>query len=98
MDVAALRGIDFELAAGELVVFLGASGSGKSTLLNILGSLDLPISGRLLYRGRDLTAAKERTLTAYRRDHVGFVFQFYNLMPTRSTQRQGELCSRPSRR
>jgi putative ABC transport system ATP-binding protein len=82
VQVAALRGIDLTLASGELVVLLGASGSGKSTLLNILGGLDVPTSGRILYRGRDLTAADERTLTAYRRDHVGFVFQFYNLVPS----------------
>jgi putative ABC transport system ATP-binding protein len=80
--VTALRGIDLALDAGELVVLLGASGSGKSTLLNILGGLDVPTSGRLYYRGRDLTAATDRALTAYRRDHVGFVFQFYNLVPS----------------
>jgi putative ABC transport system ATP-binding protein len=82
VQVDALRGIDVALRPGELVVLLGASGSGKSTLLNILGGLDLPTSGQLVYRGRDLTAANERALTAYRRDHVGFVFQFYNLVPS----------------
>jgi len=82
IEVRALRGIDLTLAAGELVVLLGASGSGKSTLLNILGGLDVPSAGRMLYRERDLTAARERTRTAYRRDHVGFVFQFYNLVPS----------------
>jgi putative ABC transport system ATP-binding protein len=82
VQVAALRGIDVTLRQGELVVLLGASGSGKSTLLNILGGLDLPTAGRLVYRGQELTAANERTRTAYRRDHVGFVFQFYNLVPS----------------
>jgi putative ABC transport system ATP-binding protein len=82
VDVPALRGIDLDLHAGELVVLLGASGSGKSTLLNILGGLDVPTSGRVVYRGRELTGASERVLTSYRRDHVGFVFQFYNLVPS----------------
>jgi putative ABC transport system ATP-binding protein len=82
VEVAALRGIDLTLAAGELVVLLGASGSGKSTLLNILGGLDVPTAGRLVYRDHDLTVANERSLTMYRRDHVGFVFQFYNLVPS----------------
>jgi putative ABC transport system ATP-binding protein len=82
VEVQALRGIDLELYAGELVVLLGASGSGKSTLLNILGGLDVPSDGEVIYRGRDLRAATERELTAYRRHHVGFVFQFYNLIPS----------------
>ena len=82
VDVHALRGIDFELAESELIVLLGPSGSGKSTLLNILGGLDVPTDGRVLYRGRDLTAADEGELTEYRRHHVGFVFQFYNLIPS----------------
>jgi putative ABC transport system ATP-binding protein len=82
VEVPALRGIDLELASGEMVVLLGASGSGKSTLLNILGGLDVPTSGRVRYRDHDLTGANERALTAYRRDHVGFVFQFYNLVPS----------------
>ncbi|HVV51240.1 MAG TPA: ABC transporter ATP-binding protein [Polyangia bacterium] len=82
VEVPALRGIDLQLAAGEMVVLLGASGSGKSTLLNILGGLDVPTSGRIRYRDHDLTTANERALTAYRRDHVGFVFQFYNLIPS----------------
>ena len=80
--VEALRGVDMELYGGELVVLLGPSGSGKSTLLNILGGLDLPTAGRVIYRGRDLTRASERELTEYRRYHVGFVFQFYNLIPS----------------
>jgi len=80
--VHALRGVDLDLRDSEFVVLLGPSGSGKSTLLNILGGLDVPSSGRVLYHGRDLTAADEGELTAYRRHHVGFVFQFYNLIPS----------------
>jgi len=82
VEVPALRGIYLELVGGEMVVLLGASGSGKSTLLNIMGGLDVPTAGRILYREQDLTTADERALTAYRRDHVGFVFQFYNLIPS----------------
>jgi ABC-type lipoprotein export system ATPase subunit len=82
IDVPALRGIDLVIQRGELTVLLGPSGSGKSTLLNILGGLDVPTSGRVLYHDRDLTAASERALTSYRRDHVGFVFQFNNLVPS----------------
>jgi putative ABC transport system ATP-binding protein len=78
--VHALRGVDLDLPAGELVVFLGASGSGKSTLLNILGGLDRPTDGHFWFRGNELTGASQRELTEYRRRHVGFVFQFYNLM------------------
>ena len=78
--VQALRSVDLELPEGELVVLLGASGSGKSTLLNILGGLDRPTDGRLWFRGQELTHASQRELTQYRRRHVGFVFQFYNLM------------------
>ena len=80
--VHALRGVDLALQAGELVVLLGPSGSGKSTLLNILGGLDQPTSGQVLYRGEDLSRMGERALTRYRRDHVGFVFQFYNVLPS----------------
>jgi putative ABC transport system ATP-binding protein len=82
VEVHALRGVDLILRESELLVLLGPSGSGKSTLLNILGGLDLPTAGRVLYRGEDLTAADERRLTLYRRYHVGFVFQFYNLIPS----------------
>jgi putative ABC transport system ATP-binding protein len=82
VDVPALRGVDLGLREGELVVLLGASGSGKSTLLNILGGLDTPTSGRVYYRGEELTSASESELTRYRRCHVGFVFQFYNLIPS----------------
>ncbi|MCE2998229.1 MAG: ABC transporter ATP-binding protein [Betaproteobacteria bacterium] len=80
--VHALRGIDLDLYAGELVVLLGASGSGKSTLLNILGGLDVPSSGEVFYLDHALTAASEEELTRFRREHVGFVFQFYNLIPS----------------
>ena len=80
--VEALRGVDFDLAPGEFVVLLGPSGSGKSTLLNILGGLDTPSAGEVIYEGQNLTTANESVLTAYRRRHVGFVFQFYNLIPS----------------
>jgi putative ABC transport system ATP-binding protein len=79
--VHALAGVDLDCHPGEFVVVLGASGSGKSTLLNLLGGLDTPTSGSLLYRGWDLGAADEAGLTSYRRDAMGFVFQFYNLIP-----------------
>jgi putative ABC transport system ATP-binding protein len=82
VDVAALRGVDIDLLEGELVVLLGASGSGKSTLLNILGGLDVCTEGTVAYRGQDLTTAGEELLTWFRRRHVGFVFQFYNLVPS----------------
>ena len=82
VDVHALRSVDLDLFAGELLVILGASGSGKSTLLNILGGLDVPTSGTVFYRDQDLSVAGERALTKYRRDNVGFVFQFYNLIPS----------------
>lgn len=82
VEVHALRGIDLQLYAGEFVVLLGPSGSGKSTLLNILGGLDVPTSGTIEYRGRTLTEFDDRALTLYRRQHVGFVFQFYNLIPS----------------
>ena len=80
--VHALRGIDLALYAGELVVLLGASGSGKSTLVNILGGLDTATDGEVFYQTQNLTLADERALTEYRRHHVGFVFQFYNLIPS----------------
>ena len=81
VEVHALRGIDLELRAGEFVVMLGPSGSGKSTLLNILGGLDVPSAGQMWYHGEDLTNAGDARLTRFRRDNVGFVFQFYNLVP-----------------
>ncbi len=80
--IRALRGVDLEFSKGELVVLLGPSGSGKSTLLNILGGLDCPTSGQVFFRGNELTAFDNHGLTTYRRDHVGFVFQFYNLIPS----------------
>ncbi len=79
-DVYALRGLDLEMYESELVVLLGPSGSGKSTLLNILGGLDVPTSGQVFFRGEELTALSDAKLTKYRREHVGFVFQFYNLI------------------
>jgi len=82
VDVAALRGVDLDLAEGELIVVLGPSGSGKSTLLNLLGGIDTPTSGRIRWRDHDLAVADDALLTEYRRDHVGFVFQFYNLVPS----------------
>jgi putative ABC transport system ATP-binding protein len=82
VEVPALGGVDLTLAEGELVVLLGPSGSGKSTLLNILGGLEAPTAGRVLYRGADLSGRDDAGLTRYRRDHVGFVFQFYNLIPS----------------
>jgi len=86
VDVHALRGVDVALYEGELMVLVGASGSGKSTLLNILGGLDVPTAGRVFYRDREITSADEGELTQYRREHVGFVFQFYNLIPSLSAR------------
>ena len=82
VDVRALDGVDFGLRAGEFLVLLGPSGSGKSTLLNILGGLDVPTSGRVFFGEQELTNADESVLTQYRRKNVGFVFQFYNLIPS----------------
>jgi len=81
-DVHALRGVDLDLYRGEFVVLLGPSGSGKSTLLNILGGLDVPTGGTVRYLDHDLSTYGERALTLFRREHVGFVFQFYNLIPS----------------
>ena len=81
-EIRALRELDMELYPGELLVLLGASGSGKSTLLNILGGLDTATSGTVRFEDHDLTSMNQRELTQYRRDHVGFVFQFYNLIPS----------------
>jgi putative ABC transport system ATP-binding protein len=89
--VHALRGVDLELPAGELVVLLGASGSGKSTLLNILGGLDHASDGEVHFFDKELTAMNDRQLTQYRRHHVGFVFQFYNLMPSLTAYENVEL-------
>ena len=82
VDVHALRGVDLDLFAGEFVVLLGPSGSGKSTLLNILGGLDVPTSGTVYYLDHELTSFGDVALTRFRREHVGFVFQFYNLIPS----------------
>jgi len=82
VEVHALNNVDLDLYVGELAVFLGPSGSGKSTLLNIIGGLDIPTTGEVIYADHDLTKATDRQLTEYRRDHVGFVFQFYNLIPS----------------
>ena len=82
VEVHALRHVNLTLAEGQFVVLLGPSGSGKSTLLNIIGGLDVPTSGQVFYRETELTRADEAALTAYRRQHVGFVFQFYNLIPS----------------
>lgn len=82
VQVHALRGVDIDLFASELVVLLGASGSGKSTLLNILGGLDRATEGKVQYHDKELTEANDKDLTEYRRHHVGFVFQFYNLIPS----------------
>src|SRR5688500_3327304 len=82
IEVHALREVTLTVHRGEFIVLLGPSGSGKSTLLNILGGLDVPTSGSVRYCGTDMTRATEAELTAYRREHVGFVFQFYNLIPS----------------
>jgi len=101
VSVHALREVDFTLHGGELVVLLGPSGSGKSTLLNILGGLDTPTRGSLFYRGEELSRATEATLTRYRRAHVGFVFQFYNLIPSLTARENvalvAEIAARPMR-
>jgi putative ABC transport system ATP-binding protein len=96
-EVHALAGVDLELYGGELAVLLGASGSGKSTLLNILGGLDHATSGRVWFRDLELTDLGDRALTRYRRDHVGFVFQFYNLVPSLSARENVQLVTDVSR-
>jgi putative ABC transport system ATP-binding protein len=98
VEVQALRGIDLELYEGELVVLLGASGSGKSTLLNILGGLDTASAGRVVFRDHDLSRASDKALTAFRRDHVGFVFQFYNLVPSLTARENVALVTEIARR
>src|SRR5690242_7574011 len=91
VEVPALRAVDLDLCPGELVVILGASGSGKSTLLNILGGLDTPTSGHVRFRDHDLAAADSAALTRFRREHVGFVFQFYNLIPSLTARENVQL-------
>jgi len=99
VEVQALRGVDLDVPAAQLAVLLGPSGSGKSTLLNILGGLDSPTSGTVRYRGRDLTHATDADLTMFRRHAVGFVFQFYNLMPSLTARENvdlaGEISTHP---
>lgn len=97
VEVHALRGVDLELREGRLVVLLGPSGSGKSTLLNILGGLDSPTAGAVFYRNREITAVDDRELTEYRRRHVGFVFQFYNLIPSLTARENVALVTEISR-
>ncbi|AHZ85569.1 ABC transporter ATP-binding protein [Bdellovibrio bacteriovorus] len=91
VTIEALRGVDLELFAGHFVVLLGPSGSGKSTLLNLLGGLDRPSSGEIHFRDHTLSEASQKELTTYRRDHVGFVFQFYNLIPNLSARENIDL-------
>ncbi len=91
VEVPALQSVDLDLAAGELVVLLGPSGSGKSTLLNILGGLDAPTAGSVRFLDHELTRADEEELTRYRREHVGFVFQFYNLIPSLTARENVQL-------
>jgi putative ABC transport system ATP-binding protein len=91
--VRALDGVDFDLRAGEILALLGPSGSGKSTLLNLLGGLDTPTAGTLRYQDHDLTHADDEDLTRYRREHVGFVFQFYNLIPSLTARENVDLAA-----
>jgi putative ABC transport system ATP-binding protein len=98
VEVQALRGLDLEIFAGEVMVLLGPSGSGKSTLLNIMGGLDNATSGRILFKDTDLTALSDRGLTEYRRRHVGFVFQFYNLIPSLTARENVALVTEISER
>ena len=95
--VHALRGVDLDIPAGELIVLLGPSGSGKSTLLNIIGGLDRATAGQVRFQGRELTTLSDAQLTRYRRDHVGFVFQFYNLMPSLTAHENVELVTEIAR-
>ncbi len=93
LEVHALRGVNFDIRRGEFIVLLGPSGSGKSTLLNILGGLDTATSGEVRWRDHDLVHANERQLTQYRREHVGFVFQFYNLIASLTARENVELAT-----
>ncbi|WP_349370688.1 ABC transporter ATP-binding protein [Salinarimonas sp.] len=97
VEVHALRGVDFEARAGEFVVLLGPSGSGKSTFLNIIGGLDRPSSGDAWFQDHDLARSSDAELTVYRRDHVGFVFQFYNLVPSLSARENVRLVTEIAR-
>ncbi|MFB2769455.1 ABC transporter ATP-binding protein [Pelatocladus sp. BLCC-F211] len=98
VEVHALRGVDLDLYEGEFVVLLGASGSGKSTLLNILGGLDIPTSGRVYFRGREITHASDAELTRFRRHCVGFIFQFYNLIPSLTAKENVALVTEVARK
>jgi putative ABC transport system ATP-binding protein len=98
VEVHALRGIDLDIDQGRFVVILGHSGSGKSTLLNILGGLDVPSTGSVRYRGQNLTTLDERALTSFRRHQVGFVFQFYNLIPSLTARENVDLVTEISER
>jgi putative ABC transport system ATP-binding protein len=91
VEVDALRGVDLEILEGEMVVVLGPSGSGKSTLLHILGGLDTPTEGTVSFAGADITGADDAALTAYRRKDVGFIFQFYNLIPSLTARENVEI-------
>jgi putative ABC transport system ATP-binding protein len=93
VTVEALRGVSFEVGEGEFVVVLGPSGSGKSTILNIVGGIDAPTAGEIYYKGAPLHSATEKQLTRYRRESVGFVFQFYNLIPNLTARENIELAS-----
>ncbi|PND24107.1 ABC transporter [Sinorhizobium sp. M4_45] len=97
VEVYALRGVDADFREGELIVLLGPSGSGKSTLLNILGGLDTPTRGKVMFRGQPLTLDSERALNLYRRNHVGFVFQFYNLIPSQTARENVSLVTEIAR-
>ena len=97
VEVQALRGVDFEAAAGEFIVILGPSGSGKSTFLNIIGGLDSATAGDAWFRDHALTRQNEAALTRYRRDHVGFVFQFYNLVPSLTARENVKLVTEIAR-
>ncbi|EYD74249.1 ABC transporter related protein [Rubellimicrobium mesophilum DSM 19309] len=98
VEVQALRRVDFEARAGEFVVILGPSGSGKSTFLNIVGGLDRPTSGEVWFMDQELTRLNDAGLTRYRRDHVGFVFQFYNLVPSLTARENVRLVTEIARR
>ncbi len=93
--VRALRGVSFELYEGEFVVILGPSGSGKSTMLNIIGGIDTPTAGSIFYRGKDIGKMPDKELTNYRRNAVGFVFQFYNLIPNLTAKENIQLSAYP---
>lgn len=98
VEVQALRGVDFAAAAGEFIVILGPSGSGKSTFLNIIGGLDSATAGDAWFRDHELTRQTEAALTRYRRDHVGFIFQFYNLVPSLTARENVKLVTEIARR